>query len=221
MRTRVKICGITTLDDAMFSAQAGADYLGFIFYAPSKRFIAPRTAGEIVRKVRLEFPHVQPVGVFVDDEIANVAWIRNLAGLDYVQLHGNESPEYCAELSALGIEIIKAIGVSSAGPQVNAAAYDAAFYLYDTHDDKLKGGTGRQFDIAALPPDLDPARMFLAGGLSPENVVQRLSQIHPYAVDVSSGVESSPGIKLHTQVKSFVDNVRTASAANDHKEQFQ
>src|SRR6476620_3183511 len=106
MKTRVKICGMTRLQDALHCARSGADFLGYIFYAPSKRFIAPRSALEIIREVRRQFPDVLHAGVFVDEEPANIAWTRNLAGLDLVQLHGSETPQACDELSALGIDVI-------------------------------------------------------------------------------------------------------------------
>lgn len=220
MQTKVKICGITSLEDALASAQAGADFLGYNFYAPSKRFIAPRSAGEITRHVRAEYPEVRHVGIFVDEEPENVAWIRNLAGLDFVQLHGGESPEYCAGLAAVGIEIIKVIGIGAAGVRLDAADYDVAYYLFDTHDDKLKGGTGRAFDLAALPSTLDPARMILAGGLSADNIAEILTRIRPFAVDVSSGVEERPGVKSHPQIERFISNVRGATATLALKEQI-
>ncbi len=220
MKTHVKICGITSLDDALFAAEAGVDFLGYIFYAPSKRFVAPRTAGDIIRNVRKQFPDIRHVGVFVDEEPHNVAWIRNLAGLDFVQLHGNETPDYCAGLDAIGVEAIKAIGIGPTGVRLDVLKYNTAFYLFDTHDENLKGGTGRKFDLNALPSSLETGRMFLAGGLNPDNVGELLSHIHPFAVDVSTGVEDSPGMKSRTKVKMFIDTVRTATANHSHQEQF-
>jgi phosphoribosylanthranilate isomerase len=210
MTTKVKICGITRLEDALHSAAAGADFLGYIFYAPSKRFIAPRSALEIVQQVRQQFPQVKHVGVFVDEEPANMAWVRNLAGLDYVQLHGKEAPSVCDELSALGMEVIKALGIDAAGARADFRDYPVSFYLCDTFDENLKGGTGRAFNLDLLPDDLPREKLFLAGGLNPENVGEYVAIARPYAVDVSTGVESSPGVKSHEQVTSFIRSVRSA-----------
>lgn len=219
MNTRVKICGITSARDALYAAEAGADFLGYIFYPPSKRFIAPRNAAEIAREVRDKFPGVQHVGVFVDDESANVAWLANLVGLDYVQLHGRETPDYCTELDALGVRVIKTVGIGEVGASVEPSSYGSVdFFLCDTHDDNLKGGTGRRFDLSALPDGMPADRLFLAGGLNPENIADLLAEVLPYAVDVSTGVEISPGMKSHKRVKEFIDNVRSANATDDLKE---
>jgi phosphoribosylanthranilate isomerase len=213
MPTLVKICGITRLEDALFAAQVGADFLGYIFYAPSKRFIPPRSAAEIIRSVRLDYPNVRHIGVFVDDEQENVAWVRNLAGLDYVQLHGDESAEYCRNLAMLGIDTIKVVAIGPTGAHLDGDPYQATYYMCDTYDEKMKGGTGRQFDLALLPDGLPMDRTFIAGGLTPENVSTLLAEISPYAVDVSTGVEDKPGIKCHERVKQFISNVQAATSA--------
>lgn len=196
------------------AAKAGAAFLGYIFYAPSKRFIAPRNAAAIIRKIRQELPHVRHVGVFVDDEPENIAWVRNMAGLDFVQLHGRETPEYCAELALLGIDIIKAIGINGSEAILDASTYDVPYYLCDTHDEKLKGGTGRVFDHEGATLPCDPSRLFLAGGLNPDNIGEVLGRVSPYAVDVSTGVEVAPGIKSPKKIKAFIDAVRNAATSD-------
>lgn len=215
MKTKVKICGITSVEDALFAAEAGADFLGYIFYPPSKRFIAPRNAANIARMVREKFPAVQHVGVFVDDEVANVAWLRNLVGLDFVQLHGRETPDYCAELDAVGARVIKTVGIGEVGASVDPASYgNIDYFLCDTHDDHAKGGTGRRFDLSAMPSGISMDRLFLAGGLDPENIADLLATVRPFAVDVSTGVEISPGLKSHVRVKAFIDNVRSVTVGD-------
>jgi len=208
MAPLVKICGITRLEDALGSARAGADFLGYIFYARSKRFLAPRSARLIIAEVRQQFPHVRHVGVFVDEAPADIAWIHNIAGLDYVQLHGHETVELCGELAELGMDVIKALGIDADGARVDYRNYKVNYFLCDTYDANLKGGTGKSFDLNLLPAGLPLERVFLAGGLNPENVSEIVSQLKPFAVDVSSGVEERPGIKDLAQVELFIKNVR-------------
>jgi phosphoribosylanthranilate isomerase len=207
MTTRAKICGITRLEDALHAASSGADYLGYIFYAPSKRFVAPRTAKEIIQKVRTDFPAVQHVGVFVDETPENMVWVRNLAALDLLQLHGNETPAVCEELGALGIDVVKTLAIGEEETSTDFRQYDVSFFLCDTHDPKLKGGTGRTFDLNRVPSGLPHEKMFIAGGLTPENVVELIREQAPYAVDVSTGVEESPGIKSHRRITEFIESV--------------
>ncbi len=213
MTTRAKICGITRLEDALHAASSGADYLGYIFYAPSKRFVAPRTAKEIIQKVRTEFPNVQHVGVFVDEEPENMVWVRNLAGLDLLQLHGHETPGVCDELTALGIDVIKVLAIGEKETSTDFCQYNVSFFLCDTHDAKLKGGTGRTFDLNKIPSGLPNEKTFLAGGLTPENVAELIRERAPYAVDVSTGVEESPGIKSHRRVTEFIESVLGANGS--------
>jgi len=210
MQTQVKICGITSSEDALFAAEAGANLLGYIFYPPSKRFIAPRNAAQIARQVRTAFPEVRQVGVFVDEEPSNIAWTMNLVGLDLAQLHGRESDAHCRELEMLGVRCVKTIGIGTDGPLVDFRKYDCDFFLCDTHDESLKGGTGRQFDLPRIPGGIKHDKLFVAGGLTPENVAELLLQMRPYAVDVSSGVEIKPGVKSHRRIKEFIEQVRRA-----------
>lgn len=221
METRVKICGITNLEDALCAAEEGASLLGYIFYPPSKRFVAPRNVQAITRALRAAHPEVLHVGVFVDDEPENVAWTANLAGLDFVQLHGRETPEYCAELDLLGLRVIKAVGIGAEGAILDPAEYQVDYFLCDTHDEELKGGTGRRFDLSRIPAGIAPEKLFLAGGLNADNIAALLDQVQPYAVDVSSGVESGPGRKNHRAIRNFLQAVKSSGKSKDHTQKIQ
>lgn len=202
--TLVKICGITNLVDARAAVEAGADLLGFNFYRPSPRYIAPPDA----RKIIGQLPEtVVKVGVFVNEGLHSVERIAAEAGLSAVQLHGDESPEYCRELAET--YVIKAFG---AGDNLNLEAYDVDAIMLDTKDDLLHGGTGRTFDwsIAQRTNKAVP-KLFLAGGLSPENVAEAITTVHPYAVDACSSLEERLGKKNHERVHAFVKAVRSVA----------
>jgi phosphoribosylanthranilate isomerase len=200
--TLVKICGITTLADAMVAVEAGADALGFNFYRPSPRYIRPEKAREIIDRLP---ESILKVGVFVNEDVESVARIATEANLSAVQLHGDETPEYCHELA--GQYVIK---VFRAGDGVDVETYGVDAIMLDTKDDLLRGGTGRVFDwsIAQRTNDSTP-KLFLAGGLSPENVAEAITTVRPYAVDACSSLEERPGRKDHTRVRAFVKAVRS------------
>lgn len=208
--TLVKICGITNLDDALAAIAAGADALGFNFYKPSPRYITPRSACEIIEQLPAA---VLTVGVFVNEEspqaVMNVA---NEAGLKALQLHGDESPGYCLEL-APNTPVIKALAVSDSFDPKLACTYQVDAIMLDTRDNRLRGGTGRVFDwsIAQQVSQLVP-KLYLAGGLSPENVEEAINRVRPYAVDACSGLEDSPGTKNHLRMRAFIDTVRGVNA---------
>jgi phosphoribosylanthranilate isomerase len=201
--TRVKICGITNLKDALFAAEAGADALGFIFYAQSPRYIMTDRAREIILRLP---PFVAKVGVFVNEELDRVREIMTYCHLDYAQLHGDEPPE---QVAALAPRAIKAARVRSATDVERLRAYQAAAYLLDTYHPTKHGGTGEVFDWElaveakshGVPTEL---ALILAGGLTPDNVADAIQRVHPYAVDVSSGVEAAPGIKDYQKVWRFI-----------------
>jgi phosphoribosylanthranilate isomerase len=200
--TLVKICGITNLADARAAVDAGADALGFNFYRPSPRYISPPDA----RKIIDQLPHsVLKVGVFVDEGFHSLMAITAEAGLSAVQLHGDESPEYCHELA--GTYVIKAFG---AGDNLHVETYNVDAIMLDTKDDLLHGGTGRTFDwsIAQRTTQSVP-KLFLAGGLSPENVAEAIATVRPYAVDACSSLEERLGKKNHDRVNAFVKAVRS------------
>lgn len=197
--TRVKICGIRTEQAARAAVEAGADAVGFVFYPQSPRFVEPHTAA---RLARLLPPFVLRVGVFVNAPVEAVRRIAEQVGLDLVQLHGDEPPEVCARMPR---RVIKAVRVD--GPQAleRARHYPACAVLLDAYAPDRYGGTGRSFDWS-LARGLDRP-VILSGGLTPDNVAQAVRQVRPYAVDVSSGVETS-GDKDPQKVAAFVRAVR-------------
>lgn len=199
--TLVKICGITTLADALVAVEAGADALGFNFYRPSPRYISPETAREMIDHLP---DSVLKVGVFVNEDVESVARIVTEANLSAVQLHGDESPEYCHKLA--GQYVIK---VFRAGDDFDVETYGVDAIMLDTKDDLLRGGTGRVFDwTIAKRTNSSAPKLFLAGGLSPENVAEAITTVRPYAVDACSSLEESPGRKDHARVRAFVKAAR-------------
>ena len=204
--TLIKICGITNLDDALASVAAGADALGFNFYKLSPRYITPQNAREIVEQ--LPAP-VLTVGVFVNEESPeSVRNIASEAGIKALQLHGDESPRYCQELADRFV--IKALAVSTNFDNQIVHAYQTEAIMLDTKDNALRGGTGRRFDwsIAKQVNQLGK-KIFLAGGLSPDNVAEAIETVRPYAVDACSALEERPGIKKHERLRTFVDAARS------------
>ena len=206
--TTIKICGLRTLSEARVALQAGADYLGFIFWPVGKRYVAPPEAARIIAALRSESHDWAAVGVFVDPRISEVEEIASLCGLDYVQLSGDEP---IAQVQAMPRPTFKALHVR-AGGEVSATeavlgnTLGAHRYLLDTHDDRLPGGTGLAFDWAALRSV--GSRCLVAGGLRPENVADALAALEPHGVDVSSGVEFPSGGKDPQLIRAFVEAVR-------------
>jgi phosphoribosylanthranilate isomerase len=201
----VKVCGITNLADALAAIEAGADALGFNFYARSPRYIAPEEARRIIAELRAP---VLCVGVFVnEDSAATVARMADEAGVSAVQLHGDEPPEYCAALG--GREVIKALRVGKDFAPGEAARYPARSILLDAYNARARGGTGETFDWTLARQTREVvAQLYLAGGLRPENVAGAIAAVAPYAVDVCSGVELAPGRKEAARVRAFVAAVR-------------
>jgi len=212
-RIRIKICGMTRLEDALCAAEAGVDALGFIFYAKSPRSIDPEAAQRIIAQLP---PFVDAVGVFVDRELQQVEAIVKQCRLSYAQLHGTESPEDCRHLAKIAApcQVLKAIRV---GPQTTAAEvapYQDSIqgFLLDTYQKNAVGGTGETFDWS-LVDRLNLIKPFLlAGGLSVDNIRLALEQVRPYGVDANSGLETAPGIKDHTLIRQFVAAVRKFEA---------
>ena len=203
--TVVKVCGITNPNDAHAAVEAGADALGFNFYRPSPRYIAPREARAIIDQLP---ESILKVGVFVNEDLYSVGRIVDEAALSAVQLHGDEPPEYCRELE--GNYVIKAFGAAN---HLNFNAYQVDAIMLDTKDDLLRGGTGRVFDwsIAQRATSSVP-KLFLAGGLSPENVAEAITRVRPYAVDACSSLEIRLGKKNHERVRAFVKAVRSVQS---------
>jgi len=211
---KVKICGITNFEDAAAATEAGADMLGFNFYRPSSRYIEPDRAREIVERLSSDSQNrsTTMVGVFVDESIDSVVRIVNEVNLDAVQLHGDESPEFCTELKSLlpNKAIIKALRINGSFDPQTASSYSVQAIMLDAFHEQLRGGTGRviDWDVASTVRDLVP-QLFLSGGLSPENVAEAISRVQPFAVDACSSLESSPGRKDASRMKEFVRAVRS------------
>jgi phosphoribosylanthranilate isomerase len=206
---RVKICGITGWADAKLSVDAGADALGFNFYPPSPRYIAPRQAARIVRRLHSERPRarITIVGVFVDEAVETIREIAEMVGLDAVQLHGRETPSRVAEVAAFR-PVIKVFRVRPGFSPSRLARYPAAAaFLLDGFQPGLPGGTGRRFDWSVARRAARYGRIFLAGGLRPENAAEAIAQARPFALDVCSGVETRPGRKDPAKVKEFMRQV--------------
>ncbi|MCC7372090.1 MAG: phosphoribosylanthranilate isomerase [Chloroflexi bacterium] len=214
-RTRVKICGIKTVEQAAMALEAGADFLGFIFYPPSHRYVAPRTVGEIVAAARSRFggpDRWQAVGVFVDEPLEVVQSTVRTAGLDFAQLCGAEVAAYAA---AVGSPVIRVVHVDGSGqPQASTVAADhgAARLLLDAKADGQYGGTGTTYPWPAVRAAA--AEAFLAGGLTPGNVAEAIEATRPWAVDVSSGVESCR-VKDPDLIRAFISEVRRVDLAID------
>jgi len=206
-RTKVKICGLTTLEDARFVSGALADYLGFIFYPESPRYIEPAKAGAIINW--LEGPG--KVGVFVNQPLDDVNSIAKQTGIDYVQLHGNESPDYCALVEK---PIIKAFHIeqdtdpSELISRIEPYLDQVEYLLFDTKSDTDWGGTGQTFDWNILDEISNDKPFFLSGGLNAKNVQDAIQTLQPYAVDLSSGLEESPGLKDFDKIELFFDKMR-------------
>jgi phosphoribosylanthranilate isomerase len=199
MMVKVKICGITNVRDARFAASAGADVLGFNFVMGTPRCMTP----EQVKAIVLELPpFVARVGVFSNADHEKVAEIMDFCGLDYAQLHGLESPSYCARLE--GRRLIKAIRVRSADDLHNLQRYNVEAFLLDTYVADVPGGTGMTFDWGIARQASNQNRVILAGGLTPENVADAILAARPYAVDVCSGVEEEPRKKSKELVEAFI-----------------
>ncbi len=206
MRTRIKICGITNLDDALWAVEAGADALGFVFYPESPRRIDAESARAIVRRLP---PFVTGVGVFVDEKIETVREIVRYCHLDLCQLHGDESPEFCEWCER---PVIKAFRVRDRAFLEGMKRYDVSGFLLDAWQPDRFGGTGKAADWSLAKEGAGKGRVILAGGLTPENVGDAVARVRPYGVDVSSGVEASPGRKDREKVRRFVAAVNTIDA---------
>lgn len=199
---KVKVCGTTRLKDALLAVACGADAIGFIFYRKSPRYVTAQTAKDICSKLP---PFVHRVGVFVNETAETVNRIADRCGLDAVQLHGDESPAFCRKIRH---RVIKAVRVQDAGSLKGLSRYPVDGFLLDTYQEDQRGGTGEVFDwdLARRAKKYGP--IIIAGGLNPRNVKAAIQKVQPYGVDVSSGVEKSPGIKDPKKVKAFLKAVR-------------
>lgn len=203
---RVKICGITNLEDARLAAELGAQALGFIFYPKSPRSIKPEAARQIIAHLP---PLVLSVGVFVNEAAALVLEVAEMVRLDWVQLHGEEPPEYCRFLYR---NVMKAIRVQDQSSLEQMQRYQGSVraFLLDTYTSGPRGGTGESFDWSLARQAREYGPVVLAGGLRPENVAAAIREASPLAVDVASGVEASPGKKDPARLRAFFQAVAAA-----------
>ncbi len=203
MRTRIKICGIRQRDDALHAVACGADAIGLIFVEKSPRYVSLTEARVIMASLP---PFVTTVGLFMNHSADFVQEALQTLPLGLLQFHGDESPEFCRQFERPYVKVLRM------RENVNVVAYaqeypDAAAILLDTYHKDAGGGTGQVFDWQRIPDDM-PLPVILAGGLNPDNVAQAVTQVRPYAVDVSSGVESEPGIKDRQKIEQFINEVQ-------------
>lgn len=211
-RTRIKVCGITRIEDALAAVERGVDALGFIFVESSPRYISP----EEVRIITSQLPpFVHCVGVFVDKDPVEIEEIIEYCHLTYVQLHGNEDPDYCEKLahSASPCKIIKAFRVSSDTGPSDFTPYEGIVsgFLLDTYVKDQEGGTGQTFDWRMIESLQLQLPIVLAGGIEPQNVVEAIEAVKPFAVDVNSGVEEKPGKKDIQKLETLLRNIAAAA----------
>lgn len=202
---KIKICGITNLDDALFAAEYGADALGFNFYKKSPRYIEPQKAAEIIAQLP---PFVMPVGVFVNEREDRIREIQRMTCIQSVQFHGDESPEFCQRFEA---RVIKAFQVKDKESLKVMAHYRVGAFLLDSYREGMRGGTGVTFDWHLAVVAKTFGKIILAGGLTPENVAEAVKLVQPYGVDVAGGVEKEKGIKDQGKIKKFITEVRRSS----------
>ncbi len=199
---RVKVCGTTRLKDALLAVACGADAIGFIFYKKSPRYVTAQTAKDICSKLP---PFVHRVGVFVNESAETINRIADRCGLDAVQLHGDESPAFCKKIKC---RVIKAVRIKDSGSFKGLSQYTVDGFLLDTFKEDQWGGTGKVFDWTLAQRAKRYGPVIIAGGLNPRNVKEAIRQARPYGVDVSSGVEQSPGKKDPKKLKAFLKAVR-------------
>ena len=199
--SRVKICGITRHEDAEQAAALGAWAIGFILWPQSKRVADPAVAAGIARALRRR---VETVGVFVNPTLDEVAHAVDGIGITHVQLHGDEGPSFCTAVAQrTGLPVIKALGVGSRADILAAERYHTGVHLLDAAAGAAYGGTGRTWDWDLLAQRRSRTPVILSGGLTPDNVAEAIAKARPWAVDVSSGVESAPGVKDPAKVEAF------------------
>jgi len=206
LRTRIKICGITRLEDAKASVRAGCDALGFVFYKESPRYIALDAFKVIVKELP---PFVTKTGLFVNAEPAEIEEAIQSGFVYVLQFHGDETPDFCRQFN---FPYIKAVAVSSSVDLIQYAKdfHDAEALLLDAYHEHLKGGTGQTFDWNLIPQSLSKP-IVLAGGLTVDNVKEAIKKVKPYAVDVSGGVEESKGIKNSLKIQAFIKETQDAA----------
>jgi phosphoribosylanthranilate isomerase len=206
-RTRIKICGITRVEDALSVVESGADAIGLVFYPPSPRHIDISKARLIVASIPA---FVTVVALFVNETDAMIRTILKQVPIDMLQFHGDETPEFCASFHR---PYVKAIRMKeNTQLDIEQLRYkEAKSLLVDAYEPGKAGGTGKTFNWSDIPDELS-SKLILAGGLSAENVQDAVHSVHPWAVDVSGGVELSPGIKSHEKIQQFIEEVNSADS---------
>jgi phosphoribosylanthranilate isomerase len=209
--TRVKVCGITRPEDAQLAAELGAWALGFVLWPGSKRAADPAVAAGIARALRRR---VELVGVFVNPTLDEVAGAAESIGLTHLQLHGDEGPAFCLEVGRrTGCKVIKAVRVGTGADLQDLERYRTDFHLLDTAVAGVRGGSGQAWDWGLVAERRSKVPAILSGGLTAENVLDGIAAVHPWAVDVSSGVESSPGVKDPARLEAFLGTAAPATVA--------
>ena len=205
MDVKIKICGITSVEDATAAVEAGADMLGFVLWEKSPRYVTIETAREIARQLPAKTTRI---GLFVDAKIEQVMFSLRICDFAGLQFHGQETPAYCSQFSVMTIKAFRIRDAASLEPM---AGYSTDALLLDGYNEALPGGTGEKFNwsLAVEAKKFDKP-IFLAGGLTPANVAEAIKTVQPFAVDVSSGVESSPGKKDKQKMRDFIAAVRAA-----------
>lgn len=207
--TRIKICGITNIKDALNAVELGADALGFMFYEGSKRYIKPEQARGIISELP---PFISTVGVFVNQDGDEIKAAMELSGIEGIQLHGDETPEFCASVNdSISNKVIKALRVKDKIYTENIDLYPVQAILFDKFSKEAYGGTGTSFKWELLRGLNLNNKIILSGGLTPENVGEAIEIVNPYAVDVSTGVEQSPGVKSQVKLRKFIEAVKNGN----------
>ena len=205
----VKFCGITRLEDALCAVEAGADFLGFIFHANSPRHITPEKAAEIISQLP---EGIKKVGVFVNESMFSILRIVDTCGLDVIQLHGDETPEFAEKV---GPEWIwKAFSLKDEGQIPGVCGFPCQAVLLDAGNAKQRGGTGKTCDWTLARKVAEQKTVVLAGGLSPDNLLEAVSQVKAVAVDVNSGVEIMPGVKNHDKIRKVMEIINKYNEGN-------
>ncbi len=203
---RIKLCGITTLDDARMAVDVGAWAIGCILWPPSPRACDPAEAARIATAVRRR---AKACGVFVNQHLDEVTELVDALGLTMVQLHGDEGPAYCGEVARrTGAKVVKAAAVRSQADVQALETFHTDFHMLDAHRPGMRGGTGETFDWELVRARRSSIPLILSGGLTPDNVAEAIAAIRPFAVDTASGTEASPGVKDPDKVAAFVEAVQ-------------
>ncbi len=205
-RVKIKICGMTSLEDTLLAVKEGADAVGFIFYKKSPRAVSVKTVKSIVAALP---PFVEAVGVFVNETSDRINRIADSCNLSAVQLHGNESPAFCKKIRR---RVIKAVRVKGKESFDGLSSFKVSAILLDAYSEEQQGGTGETFDWRLIRGGKQYGTVILAGGLDPKNVAHAIQKVKPYAVDVCSGVERTPGKKDPARLKAFIKAVRSGQS---------